>query len=115
MKYIVAKYSADYADEFDCEGFGVFSKKQWDKLCKDTEKVFESKGSIEVGFGTNEYLEFESYDDWFNTFDIYEVEEAEANLLIKLFGEAWGTGSGILDIKSYMIDTGEYDEEEDNE
>ena len=116
-KYIIAKYNKCYADEFDCEGFGIYTKKDWEKICKKTEAAFEKCNHVEVSFGTNEGLDFSSYDEWFDSFDITEIEEDEANKLIKIFGESFGTGSNMLDVVVYMdgddIDDGDDEPGED--
>lgn len=96
-KYILVKYSADYADEFDCEGFGIFEKTEWEEIKKETEKSFEEDGSKERCFGTNEYLQFEDYDDWLRSFKEYDISEEEAETFKRLFGKRpFGTGSGIF-------------------
>ena len=107
----MVKYTKDYADEFDCEGFGVYPKKDWDKTCKKTEIAFEDCHNVEVPFGTNEGLTFSSYDDWFDSLEVIEIEEEDAKKLIKLFGESFGTASSMLDVATYI----ESDEEEDDD
>ena len=41
MKYLLITASVCWADEFDCEMFGVFTDKQWKTLCEKTEKYLD--------------------------------------------------------------------------
>lgn len=104
---MLVKGSVDWADEFNCEFFGVFSNDAWEKRKKTVEVSFEeNEGEREIGFGTNEDLRVDSYDNWINQLEVTPITEEEAKVLHKLFNEhnkrikhcfSYGTGSGFLE------------------
>ncbi len=110
MKNLLVKASIDYADEFDCKMFGVFTEEKWNEVCENAKKRFagdsseddsedddsEDSGTVEIYFGTNEALEFDSYNQWFKKMKITEISADEAEFLKKHFGKTFGTGSGAL-------------------
>ena len=96
------KYTADYADEFDCEGFGVFESTKWKSLCEKVEKSFVNCDNVEVSFGTNESLYFDSYESWIKSFSEVDISEEEYNFIMKNFGKTFGTGDNIFSVCGYM-------------
>ncbi len=111
MKYLLITASICWADEFDCEIFGVYTDEQWKKLCADTKKFFKAAGEVEVCFGTNEELQFSDYKDWSRQFTKKEITEEQYNFLLETFGENWGTGSGAFEIGDREIDEDADDED----
>lgn len=102
-KYIFVKASFNYADEFNCKIFGVFTEKAWNKILVDKKKQFDSGEEVEYGFGTNEELTFSSYEDWFRRLDIKTISKDQADVILKVFGEklcggcfSFGTGDRAL-------------------
>lgn len=115
--HLLIKGDFDYADEFGCECFYVVTKKEWKSYCEGVRKGFEKNdGTIEICFGTNEYLEVDSYEDWMRNLEEVPITKAEAEFLVKSFGSSyhkvgtltWGTGDRIFSIGDYL----DYDEEE---
>lgn len=102
MKFLLIKASICWADEFDCEVFGVFTDKEWKDICKKTKKTFEENGQIEVAFGTNQCLEFSSYEDWLCHFKKTEITGLEAKFLKDNFGNMYGTGSGVFEVYNFI-------------
>lgn len=94
--HILAQADKDWADEFSCEYFGVYTKEQWNEFCKKVKDAWGSHDDIEVSFGTNESLSFSSYADWLQSFTVKAITEEEANAITKNLGETFGTGSGAL-------------------
>jgi len=87
MTYVLVKLSANYADEFDVEGFMVMAADAWEEVKQDTKQVFDGCGSYEWYFGTNEYITFDSYEHWLRCLDETEITEDEFKTIIKLFGD----------------------------
>jgi hypothetical protein len=112
MKHLLIIASIDWADEFNCDMFGVFTDEQWKTLCEKTKKFFKKwetddfkddeekpyseSGEVECGFGTNEYLTFSSYEDWIGNFETKVITQEQYNFLKKSFGKTWGTASGAF-------------------
>jgi len=125
MSKILIKYEANWADEFDCEGFAVYDKKEWEEHCNKVEKAFEKiNKEIEIGFGSNEYFTFESYRDWERCFRVIDISDADISLLQTHFFNSYnkriqfGTGSTIIDplelLNDYIEDLEiEKDDEDD--
>ena len=119
MKHLLVKGLVDYADEFDCEFFGIFTDKEWDDLCAEVKHAFEKQEDkeekvdldaepdadpdefrfpkeYEVYFGTNECLRFESYENWFEAFEVREISKEDYMFLKVQFGEQYGTGASAV-------------------
>ncbi len=106
--HVLVKATPNYADEFNCDSFGVFSKATWEMICKRTKTEFTENSDVEVCFGTNESLQFHDYKDWERDAEVTEITEDEAKFLIKLFdGDnsdilterfTYGTGDGYFNI-----------------
>ncbi len=94
MQKLLVKGDTCYADEFQCEYFGVFTQEEWDKITAAAKARFdEADGNeVELYFGTNECNTFESYEDWFNDFTISEISDELYTTLKKYFGKTFGTG-----------------------
>lgn len=119
MSKVLIKYSACWADEFDCEGFAVLEKQVWSDNCEKVKKIFSKRGDVEVYFGTNEAFIFDSYEDWVRNFEVEDISDDDALILSKLFGDNrstfdFGTGSHIVDLSGYFqeVDEDDLDDEE---
>lgn len=77
----LVKFSRDWADEFQAEGFIILSAEDVEKL--DT---LVSEGNFEWYFGTNEG--FEAGDIEMTDFEITDISEEEALFLERLFPDA---------------------------
>jgi hypothetical protein len=84
MEYVLVKFKKDYADEFDVTGVMVVSKETWEK---ELEKFKTAKYPFEKYFGTNEYLEFDSFKDAMRSFKVYDLTQEEYEILKKFFHE----------------------------
>ena len=108
MKYLLIKSSSDYADEFDCNSFAVFSEEYFEKTKKLAEKYFANTDNEERYFGTNEWLSWPDYNSWLEQLEITEITELEAKTLNVMFNYQfkptanvinnfyWGTGSRAI-------------------
>jgi hypothetical protein len=97
MKYYLVKYEDNYADEFDIQGFRIFTEVEL-KAFKTLVKT--AKYPQEVYFGTNESISYDSFTDY---------TEEEASLLTKLFGYDTTTEYG------FFLNPEEQDEDDDSE
>lgn len=96
MQYLLVKGSADYADEFDCEFFRVVEKERWEKFVAIVEKYFKP---FDIYFGTNESLEFKSFEGWKDCFETMEISKEQYHFLdgalCGCYGN-FGTGDGAI-------------------
>ena len=82
--YLLIKFSCNYADEFDVEGFTVWKQSEW------TEHFNHLKNNpqdfpVEYPFGSNEEITFQSAQDLLSCCKITEISETEYNTFKKLF------------------------------
>ncbi|AEC53170.1 hypothetical protein SCRM01_224 [Synechococcus phage S-CRM01] len=89
---ILAKFQCDWADEHDVYGLKVYDSRE------ELEKVFtymtayweEYPGKeVELGFGTNEYLTFDSIKSFRECFTILDISNVEFETLKKFFACRW--------------------------
>ncbi len=86
--YLLVKFDGNYADEFDMEGFTVFSLSEWYWHCWKI--LGDATFPQECYFGTNEFFEFESAEDYLRNFSLKLITKAEAETLYKLFNGHYG-------------------------
>jgi len=89
--HVIVKFRDCWADEFDCDGFMVMSKGEYaTNYLKPIAEQFKENGSFEYGFGTNETLEYEAFDDFMNCLEIVEISEKHAEIIKSYFGGDYG-------------------------
>lgn len=81
-EYILVKYSDNYADEFNIEGFWVGTPNEWEDI-KDVMK--KQNFPVEIYFGTNECMEYSNYQNWERQFTISKITDEEYKFLVKTF------------------------------
>lgn len=104
MKYFLITESHNYADEFDFEAFMTAEAKSLEDLntkikrCLDEEFAGRrpSRRGIEIYFGTNEYITFESVDEMVSSLQIQEITQEEYGVLNTVLGGSFGM-SVLLD------------------
>lgn len=95
MSKVLVTMCKDWADEFDVKGFGVFDLEDWNT----TKEKFKSASTYRgAWFGTNEGWEAEEVEEskeyWLDDYTELLISDAEAEVLLKLFG-ARGFGTFI--------------------
>lgn len=86
MSYLLVIFDENWADEFDCEGFKVIKKDLWMEHLQEIKFHFDEDGSkLKCGFGTNEWLEFESFDQYKKAFKTKELTDEQAKDICELF------------------------------
>lgn len=93
MMYLI-KFSDNWADEMDVEGFVVLSEEDKNE-CFDFLKREYGEGG-DVYFGTNQYKEYKSLEKILEQYDIDEISEDEAKLLENFFGKRIYYGYGHI-------------------
>lgn len=82
MSNLFIKYRDNWADEMDLFGFAIIQKDKWEALLVRMQKFFDRKGEWNFGVGTNEDVEYSSYDGWLQHFTVTELSEAESEALL---------------------------------
>lgn len=93
--YKLVQVSFDYADEFQCEEFQVMSEEKYEAWIKQIKSLI--KEDDEFYFGTNEYLEFESFEEFNEGLTVYDITEEEYQIFQKYFPHSFGT-SGLFNL-----------------
>lgn len=82
-------YSGNYADEFDVNGFSVMSDTELKEYLDAAKRDFK-RGTVEHNFGTNEFVQWESYDDFKSELAIFPITPKQAKFVLKMFGREYG-------------------------
>lgn len=102
MKNLFIEFNSNYADEFDISGFLIMSEEEWEEHKLVAEKRFSSlepterstrrgeSPSLEVYFGTNEQIIYESLSEYLRSFTVTEISDEERATLEKFFKPSWG-------------------------
>jgi NurA-like 5'-3' nuclease len=91
---LLVKFDDNWADEMDVSGFKLFDNLDaWNAAIaefKEEKEIVdgEDSGYFEVCFGTNEYIEYETVEEFLVQFDITEISDAAADVIETLFPEA---------------------------
>lgn len=80
---LLIKFTGNWADEFDVDGFQVMEAQKWlDHLEEVQEKV---QFPYEHYFGTNEFIEFESFEEYRSYFHVTNISDGDAEFLKEKF------------------------------
>jgi hypothetical protein len=97
---LLVKFDDNWADEMDVSGFKLFDNLDaWNAAIAGFKARMEivdgeDNGYFEVYFGTNEYIEYETVEEFLTRFDITEISDAAAAVIETLFPEAKSYGYG---------------------
>ena len=110
MSYVFVKTSHDYADEFDCVSAFCMLRETYEEKLQHIKDSFES-GAIsyedEFYFGTNEALQFDSFEDFENGLEVIEVS--------KEFADTFGSHLGCSIFSQLAEHVAEEDDEDDED
>lgn len=114
--HLILRQCYDWADEIDFEGFLICSVTEWERK-KDFIRS-NMKHSKTVCIGTNEEKEFETPDQYFDTFNIQNrITEDEFKALKRLFGKPDGCDyfklGDFLDLEEHIHDSDEDEDDDD--
>ena len=82
-EYVLVKLDMDYADEFNVKGFHIEKRVDWEKTLAEI-KPLNWEG-LEVSFGSNEALTFESFRDFERSITVEYITKEEFDVITKLF------------------------------
>jgi hypothetical protein len=128
---LLVKFRANYADEFEddvnlsildengyVEGYAVFTIQQWGEY---KERLKNLKYPYEWYFGTNEFIEWQSYKDLRSCYTVRHINENECMVLSKLMGlkpakiKYFGDNDEYSDYSLNTVGTFAYIEDDDDE
>ena len=82
--YYLVKFSKDWADEFNADGFSIYEKTIWDDLYQKLKNNKDQEASFY--FGTNEGWDDESIGDFLNSIKVTPITAEEKYVMQTLFG-----------------------------
>lgn len=88
MKLLI-KLDTNWADEFDVQGFFTTTRKAWDEHLAAVKRYFENSDELELYFGTNEALTFDSYEEYADAYTASELSDEQFSQLVALFGRSY--------------------------
>lgn len=92
----LVKYDSNWADEMDIDGFRLFTDEQWEEYQKDFKKLFKEDRGYTYYVGTNEDIEYNSFDEFMSDLKVSEITDEEATVLKKLFDNLTTYGYGFF-------------------
>ena len=77
-------YQDNWADEIDVAGSMLFEIEDWVELVDLVAKHFEEGNTLENGIGTNESIEYDSFNNWYECYTVIYLTEEQTSCLIQL-------------------------------
>jgi len=90
MSFLLIKFHADYADEFDVEGILLETSSWYEQHMKNAQAIFKEQPNQEVYFGTNEAIEYQGLDSYKRAFTVTELSHEEYSLFLHRIGSQFG-------------------------
>lgn len=94
MKYVLIEMDFCWADEFDVPVLWFTTEDKF-TLWKERMSSLDISDDVEIYYGTNEYINFESYEELINSLIIREVSE-ETYKEMTSFWESYG----LIDLRT---------------
>lgn len=104
MDKVLVKWSSNWADEMDVEGFDIMKKTDWDALKK---KILK-KENFCIYIGTNEEIDYASGEDLLSEIKVKKITPEEEKVIKKFVGSSYGFTSFL-----YVLDGDDETEEDD--
>lgn len=110
---VLIKVSMNYDDEFNCREMKVMDDDDYANWTAAWERLLKTN-SVEVSFGSNEFLTINDYDDFMQGLEVIEISSQEAKIFEKYFDdESWGTG-GIFNFDDFDDEYYASDDDDDD-
>lgn len=114
--FYLVRFDENWSDEMDVCGFALFTASEfaeWNNTMIHLRELMEAGASFDYFFGTNEYNNYHSFQEFFSCFSsepisIEAVETMRKTLGIKTY---YGFFPGTEDLNCYIEDMARYEEE----
>ncbi len=81
--HVLVKYDDNWADEFDVEGYRVFTRSEFEHFVDMVSN--HSFDGVRHGFGTNEEIEYFDVESYLNTLTATAISAADFDTFVRLF------------------------------
>lgn len=88
---LLVKWSCDWADEFQTEGFKIFTEDEWNEF---KSKMTAYSGHLTWYFGTNEGYDDETADFYLKHMKVHQLSTSEVTLFKVIFPDAFDDSFG---------------------
>lgn len=86
MEKVLVKWSSNWADEMDIQGFSIMKKQEWEHYKKEVIKL----KNFCIYVGTNEEIDYRSGEDLLEEITIKKISPEEERLIKKFIGSKFG-------------------------
>lgn len=81
MKNLLVTAQVNWADEFDTVFLKIFTEQEWNHHLEAVMEFFSENSCAEVYFGTNEAIEYDSFEDYLAKFSVEEISDKHAEFI----------------------------------
>lgn len=101
-EYVLLKFSGNWADEMDVEGFLVVSRAYWAHREHELSQV---EGDLHACIGTNEYLEWSDGSELLDSIEVSELSADEVRVLQERFPLSHYQGSDTFtgEVREHVV------------
>ncbi len=89
MKLLI-KFSDNWADEMDIDGTAIKTEAEYEKYINAAKKAFEHEDVIYFGVGSNEGIEYTSFEQFEKTLTVQPITDEIAEILTHLHFDDYG-------------------------
>lgn len=87
MAYLLGRFKSNWADEMDITGMFICHEDHWKLIEHAARKWFLDEGTMIYFVGTNEEIEYESYEDWRGCFRFSPLSDERTDDLASMLLE----------------------------
>lgn len=98
-KYYLLEFSDYYCDEFKVQGFQTITEKQFEVLQFVENNKNKIGKALEIGFGSNDTLFYDSIEDFLNCINISEITQNDYNIIQNIFRGGYGLVEPFKEVK----------------
>jgi hypothetical protein len=82
-KRILITYNTNWADEMDIQASILSTLKEWNEICEEAKLAFAKYKKCTQYVGTNQDIDYTSYEKWFECYTVKELKPNEYRVLKK--------------------------------
>ena len=80
---ILVTYEGNWADEIDVQASMITSVEDWNEICDQAKTTFTECEVCTHHIGSNQEIEYYSYEEWFDCYTVRELTQIEYKVLSK--------------------------------
>lgn len=86
MENVLVKWSSNWADQMDIEGFSILKVTAWEEY----KKKLRVRSSFRIYIGTEEYIDYASGEDLLEEIKVKKLSAADEKSIRKMLGSQFG-------------------------